>query len=161
MHISFRVDEFGPNFLCCFLKIFGKIFAIVASGEEWSISWPNSYNSSDVCFERTVESPKKCSRIFYSDVSRIFSFQAVICEILCFLFSPPYDPKVNFPARLTSDSNWWIGSPDKSSDCYCFWRFSWPSISFYRGWLDLPYWFHKQIHSIPHFTSSTRWEKYE
>ena len=40
-------------------------------------------------------------------------FRAVLCELSCFLLSPPYDPKVNFPARLTSDSNWFIGSPDK------------------------------------------------
>ena len=149
-----------------FLKIFGKIFAIVASGEEWSISWLRIVILVVVVhwtyvLKGSLSLQRNCSWIFCSDVSRIFSFRAVLCELSCFLLSPPYDPKVNFPARLTSDSNWWIRSPEKSSDCYCFWWFSWPSISLYRGWLDRPYWFHKQIHSIPHFRSRTRWDKYE
>ena len=112
--------------------------------------------------ERIVESPKKCSRIFTVMFPESFLFRAAQCELSCFLLSPPlYDAKVNFPAWLTSDSNWWIGCSDKRSDCYCFWCFRWTSIRLYRGWLDRPYWFHKQIHSIPHLRSRTQWDKYE
>ena len=82
----------APGYLP-FLKIFGKIFAIVASGEEKSIKQlaPNSYNSLDLClfiprifkfsFERIVESPKNVLHFFPADVSRIFSFQTVRCEL--------------------------------------------------------------------------------